>query len=50
MRSLYLQENCIKKLEGVDHMKELYALNLSANFIEKIDRQYSTSMRTMHTN
>jgi dynein assembly factor 1 len=37
MRSLFLQENCIDKIEGIDHMKDLAQLNLSDNLIRKVE-------------
>ena len=37
MRSLYLHENCIKVIENLDTMKDIYNLNLSENFITKVE-------------
>lgn len=36
MRSLFLQENLIKDIEGLDNLKELVVLNLNDNIIEKV--------------
>jgi len=36
MRCLYLQENLIKKIENIDHMKELRTLNLTDNMINRV--------------
>ena len=37
MRSLYLQENMIEKIEGLDTMTDLRQLNLSDNLITSIE-------------
>lgn len=37
LRSLFLQENCIKKIEGLENCTDLWNLNLSSNFIERIE-------------
>ena len=37
MRSLYLQENLIEKMEGLETLTDLYALNLSDNIISKVE-------------
>lgn len=37
MRSLYLHENCIEKIEGLGNMPQLVQLQLSDNMISKIE-------------
>ena len=37
LRSLFLQDNAIKNMVGMSHMKHLWSLNLSNNFIKKIE-------------
>ena len=46
MRSLYLHENLIKKIENLDKMTEIKNLNLSENFIEKIENLGSLTKLT----
>lgn len=36
MRSLYIQENCIRVMDGLDGMTDLRNLNMSDNMIERI--------------
>jgi dynein assembly factor 1 len=36
MKSLYVQENCIEEIEGLDTLKELRVLNLNENMIRKV--------------
>lgn len=33
MRSLFIQENVIKKIEGLDNLKDLRQMNLNENHI-----------------
>lgn len=37
MRSLFLQENLIKKVEGIETMKDLAILNVNDNLLEKVE-------------
>ena len=37
MMSLYLQENLIRNIEGLDAMQNLMSLNLSDNMIHKVE-------------
>ena len=37
MKTLYLQENIIGKIENLESMTELDTLNLSKNFVSKIE-------------
>ena len=37
LRCLYLHENCINKIEGLDSLKNLVNLNLCDNLIKKIE-------------
>ena len=37
LKCLYLQENCIKKIENLEALTELNTLNLTDNLIEKVE-------------
>eukprot|EP00667_Euglena_gracilis_P016111 EG_transcript_16828 len=49
LRTLFLHQNCIQEMEGLDHLKLLDTVNLSDNFIGKIENLSGcTQLRTLN--
>lgn len=36
MKSLYIQENCVEDMEGLENLKDLRVLNLNENMVRKV--------------
>jgi len=44
----YLQENCIKKIENLDHLTKLATLNLAQNFVTKVEGLGNCKISTLN--